>query len=44
MTKKEKKAERIRKHNEQYLYEKVNPKSDRVIIKQALLDVVKSIK
>jgi len=44
MTKKELKREAIRKHNELYLYRKANPKSNRDIVRDALLDVVKSIK
>lgn len=43
-TKKEIKLEAIRKHNLRFDYVKANPKTSAEIIKQALLDVVKTIK
>lgn len=43
-TRKQLKAEAIRKHNEAFEHDKANPKSTTEIVREALLDVVGSIK
>lgn len=43
-SKKELKAEAVRKHNAKFDYDKANPKTSAEIIREALLEVVGSIK